>query len=65
MDSSKHSYKARRMKARVSLVKVSAAANCAINTTRCYELDPTSVQPDKRAALDEVYARFPSVEVAA
>ena len=64
MDSSKNSLKCRRMMAKASLVKVSAAANCAINTTRCYELDPNSVHPAKRAALDAVYERFPN-EVAA
>ncbi|HEX3851938.1 MAG TPA: hypothetical protein VHW01_13290 [Polyangiaceae bacterium] len=57
--------KAARIRAKTSLVKVSAAANCAINTTRCYELDPLSVQHDKRAALDAVYDGFSKAEIAA
>jgi hypothetical protein len=58
MDSEKYPRRAARLRAGVSLVKVAAAANCALNTVQRYEVAPDSVQTAKRAALDTVYDRF-------
>jgi hypothetical protein len=59
MDSAeKYPRKAARMRKGVSLVKVSAAAGCAINTASRYEVAPDTVRGDKRAALDAVYDAF-------
>jgi len=56
--SEKYPRRAARLRAKVSLVRVSAAAGCAINTASRYEVAPDSVQADKRAALDAVYDKF-------
>ena len=57
--------KAARLRAKVSLVKASAAAGCAINTAQRYEVAPDTVRLDKRAALDAVYDAFQSTGHAA
>jgi hypothetical protein len=61
----KYPQKAARMRKGVSLVQVSAAAGCAINTASRYEVAPDTVRGDKRAALDAVYAGFQKSGVAA
>lgn len=47
-----------RMKAGVTLKQVAAAAGTSYTTTRMYETRRSSVRPDKREALDQVYAQF-------
>lgn len=47
-----------RMKAGVTLKQVAQAAGTSYTTTRMYETRRSSVRPDKREALDQVYAQF-------
>lgn len=47
-----------RMQAGVTLKQVAEAAGTSYTTTRMYESKRTSVRPDKREALDQVYAKF-------
>ncbi len=61
----KYPLKEARLAAGRSLVKVAAESDCAIGTVRMYELDRDAVSPEKRRALDAVYAKFPTVGEAA
>ena len=47
-----------RMLAGVTLKQAAAAAGTSYTTTRMYESKRSSVRPDKRAALDQVYMQF-------
>lgn len=47
-----------RTSAGVSQLQIAAAARVALATVRAFELDPGSVRPTKRAALEAAYSRL-------
>ncbi len=53
-----------RTDAGVSMLSTAAEAGVALQTNSRYELDPSSVRPDKRRRLDAVYARLATVRAA-
>lgn len=57
--------KERRKRAGVPLIKAAAYANVSEHTARVYEIDPESVSPAKRAALDSFYASLQSARISA